>query len=97
VRVIYSPRAILDLIDIASYLAARSPAGARVVEQRIRRTVTLLAEFPGAGRALEQRPQVRVMSVGRHPYLIFYRVTTGELVILHVRHGARQPVDSGDL
>jgi plasmid stabilization system protein ParE len=71
VRVIYSPRALSDLVDIARYLMDRSPAGARAVELRIRRAVTLIAEFPGAGRTLDQRPQVRVMPLGRHPYLIF--------------------------
>ncbi len=96
-RVIYSPRAIADLIEIAGYLIPRSPAGALAVEQRIRRTVSLLAEFPGAGCALEQRHQVRVMPLGRYPYLIFYSVSAEELVILHIRHGARKPVEPGDL
>ena len=86
-------------MQIAGYLTARSPAGARAVEQRIRRIVALLAEFPGAGRALEQRPAVRVMPLGRYPYLIFYnyRAPDEELTVLHVRHGARKPVDPTSL
>jgi plasmid stabilization system protein ParE len=97
VRVIYSTRAIADLIDIADYLKARSPAGARAVELRIHRTIALLEEFPGAGRELGQRPQVRVMPLGRYPYLVFYTVSGEELTVLHVRHGARQPVDPESL
>jgi toxin ParE1/3/4 len=93
VRVVYSPRAIADLLHVATYLKARSPSGARVVEQRIRRTIDLLSEFPGAGRALQQRPQVRVIPLGRYPYLIFYTLSGDELTILHIRHAARQPVD----
>ena len=71
-RITYSPRAIADLGEVASYLIARSPSGARAVEKRIRKTVALLAQFPGAGRVLEQRPAVRVIPLGRYPYLIFY-------------------------
>lgn len=92
-RATYSPRAVADVIDIAAYLKVRSPAGARAVEQRIHRTVALLAEFPGAGRALQQRPQVRVLPLGRSPYLIFYTLSGEELTVLHIRHAARQPVD----
>jgi toxin ParE1/3/4 len=97
VKATYSPRAIADLHDIASYLTSRSPAGARAVERRIRKTVALLAEFPGAGRALEQRPAVRLVPLGRYPYLIFYTVSGDELIILHVRHGARKPIEPENL
>jgi addiction module RelE/StbE family toxin len=93
VKVTYSPRAIADLGEIADYLTARSPSGAHAVEQRIHKTVALLAEFPGAGRAVEQRPAVRVMPLGRYPYLIFYTISDDELIVLHVRHGARRPVE----
>ena len=92
-RVVYGARALADVIDIAAYLKARSPAGARAVELRIRRTIALLAEFPSAGQALEQRPQVRIMPLGRYPYLIFYTLSGEELTVLHIRHAARQPVD----
>jgi toxin ParE1/3/4 len=93
VKIVYSPRAIADIIDIADYLKARSPTGAHAVQLRIERSIALLAEFPGAGRTLAQRPQVRVMPLGRYPYLIFYTVSGEVLTVLHIRHAARQPVD----
>jgi plasmid stabilization system protein ParE len=67
------------------------------VEQRIRRTIGLLSEFPGAGRALAQRLQIRVIPIGRYPYLIFYTLSGDELTLLHIRHAARQPVDPEQL
>ena len=96
-RVRYSPRAIGDLEGIADYLATRSRQGMRAVESSIRATVALLGEFPRSGRVLEQRPQVRVIPVARFPYLIFYTVTDGMVVILHIRHGARRPIDPDEL
>jgi plasmid stabilization system protein ParE len=33
---------------------------------------------------------VRMAPLGRYPYLIFYAIEGDDVVILHVRHGARQ-------
>jgi toxin ParE1/3/4 len=96
-KVRYRPRAVADLVGIADYLSERSPAGVRAVEARIRATVELLRQFPGSGRMLEQRSQVRVMPLVRYPYLIFYAVAEEELVILHIRHGAREPISPDEL
>ena len=54
------------------YLTEGSLQGALAVERRIREVINRLAEFPGMGRELTQRPGVRVMPLGRYPYLIFY-------------------------
>lgn len=93
----YSSRAIGDLAEIADYLIARSPRGAQSVEAAIHRTIEVIASFPGAGRTLRQRPTVRVVPVGRYPYLVFYTARTDEIMILHVRHGARRPVNPGNI
>lgn len=96
-RVRYTPRASGDIAGIADYLVERSPVGARAVEARIRWTVQLLADFPFSGRPLAQRPEVRVMPVVRYPYLVFYSVGEGEIVVLHIRHAARAPVEEDAL
>jgi len=93
----YSPRATADIIAIADYLTERNRVAARAVEGAIRRAVDLLSEFPGSGRVLTQRSNVRVMPVVRYPYLIFYTANSNEVFILHVRHGARAPVKPEEL
>jgi plasmid stabilization system protein ParE len=97
VKLRYSPRVRRDLAEIADYLTARSPKGALSVERRIRKTIDLITAFPGAGRRLDQRPAVRVMPIGRYPYVVFYTLNADEIVILHVRHGAREPIDPSSL
>jgi len=97
VRVRYSPRAAVDLAVIADYLTERSPQGAQAVERAIRTTIALIADFPGCGRALAQRRTVRVIPVTRYPFLIFYTVTEESVIVLHIRHAARRPVDPDDL
>ena len=93
----YSPRALGDLAAISDYLTERSPAGARAVEQAIRSTVSMLEQFPSGGRALRQRPGVRVMPTPRFPLLIFYETAADEVLILHIRHAARTPLAADDL
>jgi toxin ParE1/3/4 len=93
----YSPRALGDLAAISDYLTERSPAGAQAVAQAIRATVSLLEQFPAGGRALRQRPDVRVMPTPRLPFLIFYTTVSDELMVLHIRHAARAPLSTDDL
>jgi plasmid stabilization system protein ParE len=37
-----------------------------------------------------REPGVRRIPAGRYPYLVYYTVEANEVVILHVRHGARR-------
>jgi toxin ParE1/3/4 len=60
------------------------------VRERIERTIALIAEVPERAQLTDERG-VRKMPVRSYPYLIFYAVDGDELVILHVRHGARRP------
>ena len=84
-------------MEIGDYLSERSPSGAAAVEYRIRMAIELVAHFPGSGRRLEQRPAVSVIPLGNYPYQIFYTCSGDELVVLHVRHSARKPLDPSDL
>jgi toxin ParE1/3/4 len=47
-----------------------------------------LARYPGIGR-VSDIPGIHVLPVGRYPYLVYHTIATGDLTIIHVRHGAR--------
>ena len=96
-KVRFSPLATDDIIQIANYLTERNPRAALAIDTAIRGAVRLLGEFPGSGRALTQRPDVQVMPLVRYPYLIFYTAIGGDVLVLHVRHGARAPVMPDEL
>jgi plasmid stabilization system protein ParE len=34
---------------------------------------------------------VHALWLGRYPYIVCYRVTANEVLIIHIRHGARRP------
>ena len=59
--------------------------------------VDLAATFPASGRIVSSRPTVRTIPLGSHPYIIFYTATDEELIVLHIRHGAWDPIDPAGL
>ena len=90
-RVRYTPRARRHLASIHNYLAPRNPRAATRVIARIRRTVRTLGEFPLIGHQ-GQLPSTREMNVKGLPYIVVYRVETGDkdsVAILGVFHGAQ--------
>lgn len=92
----FDPRALSDLQEIRDYLVQRSSTGADRVRLHIAETIDRLSDFPSLGRPTDQ-PGVRILPLTRYRYLVFYAVIRSEVVILHVRHGARQPIDPSTL
>jgi plasmid stabilization system protein ParE len=91
-NVVYAPRALRDLKSISLYLLERNPTGAANVLGAIKSSIETLAFFPQIGRLVDNAGHLRVPVV-QYPYVIFYRIEADELLILHVRHTARRPVD----
>jgi toxin ParE1/3/4 len=90
-RLVYSPRAIRDLEQIASYYRAVADAGiAAEISQRIERVINRIARSPQSAPRLVGRPDIRVVLVLRYPYKVFYRLRGDAVEILHVRHTARR-------
>jgi len=92
-KVVYTAAALGDLAEIADWLAIHYPSIAPAVERRIRLAVAVIGRWPESARRSGKRPGVRVATVGRYPYRIFYRVAGDTVEILHVHHAARQPWD----
>lgn len=88
-KVRFSSDALADLDQIFSYIAADNVTAAAAVVERVEQSVGRLADFPNLGHPTEY-PGMRVLPLGRYPYLIFYELTADAIVIHHVRHGARR-------
>jgi plasmid stabilization system protein ParE len=88
-KVRYTDTALGELEDIFSYLFERNPAAAKAVAARVRDIAALLAEYPFLGHEADE-PSVRVAPLIRYPFLVFYTVNEDEIVVLNVRHAARQ-------
>ena len=89
-RLRFTPRALAELEAILATIAEQAPQGARRVEDRIRKAIALLVGHPMGGQQTSN-PRLRRIVVRPYPYLIFYEVIGDEVVIIAVRHGARDP------
>ena len=86
----YTPKALAELTDILAYIAERSPQGARNVQARIQAITALLVQHPHSGQLTSESGLRRIVTLP-YPYLIFYEVTAEEVVVIGVRHAAREP------
>ena len=84
-RIRYTPRARSDLQNILEYLDERNPLGALNVKRVLQSTLKLIEQFPESGRLAAQR--VRVLPVGRYPYLIYWTIERGEAWVLRASPG----------
>ncbi len=91
-RLVVSPRARRDLIDIGDHIAADAPGRAAAFIAEIEVRCHDIAQFPLAAPA---RPElgsgVRVMPFRR--YLLVYTLRGDEVRIERVLHGARNITD----
>jgi toxin ParE1/3/4 len=91
-KLVYSRRALADLDEIAAYYSTRaSPAVAKSIEGRLVEVIERICRMPEAAPRVSQRSHVRVATVVRYPYRIFYRLRDDTIDILHIRHTSRRP------
>jgi toxin ParE1/3/4 len=88
VKIRFTPEALIEFSEILEYLKTRSPGGARNVSARVKAVLTNLSDYPLSG-TLTDMEQMRRIKVQHYPYLIFYRVEEQEIIILGIRHAAR--------
>ncbi len=78
-----------DLDDIWSYIAADNTAAADKTIVRLLEKFDMLARQPLIGEACpELKPDLRNFPV--RPYVIYYQVHAGDVVILRVLHGSQE-------
>jgi addiction module RelE/StbE family toxin len=87
-KVHYSRRALRQLDEIFTYVAANDRRAAASIVARVEALVQLIARHPMIGRPTDV-PDVRVFRAAPYPYLIFYRAETESVTILRVRHTSR--------
>jgi toxin ParE1/3/4 len=88
-RVKWLRKALRNLDDEASYIAADSLAAAQLVVQRVLDAVSILPEQPGLGRP-GRVPGTRELVVLHTPYIVPYRVRGEVIEILRVFHTSRR-------
>ena len=98
-RIVISDRALGDLQDIRDYIARHSPTNAAKFLERLLTELNVIEATP---EAFALAPEDNLVPYALRqfvvkPYRIPYRVEGKRVQILHVRHGARLPVQPEDL
>lgn len=88
-RVAWSRRALRDLEDIATYIAADSPTYAGIVVKGIVRQTRMLSRFPRTGRKVPEFDDENIRELIVYSYRVIYRLQEENIVIAAVIHGRR--------
>lgn len=86
----FTPRAIENLAEIAAYISARNPSGARRVQADILDSLQTVTLFPKVGRR-QTVEGVRKLVTRKYSYLIYYALDdeADGIVVLSLKHPAR--------
>lgn len=85
-QVVWTRRALADLITIRGYIGQFSPLAAQRMALRLRRAAESLADHPLRGRLATATLRELVVVP---PYVIRYHVGDGMVRIVRIRHAAR--------
>ena len=88
-RVVWSPRALTDLEEIATFIGSDSPSYAKAVVRRIVNLTRSLRKFPRSGRVVPELGDKRLRELFAYSYRVIYRVQEREVLIVAVVHGRR--------
>jgi plasmid stabilization system protein ParE len=88
-RVSWRPEAFEDLEEIERFVARDSATYARLLAQRIVDASARLAAFPDSGRIVPELQDERIREVIVRSYRVMYRVSSEEVEVVAVLHGAR--------
>jgi plasmid stabilization system protein ParE len=89
--IVYLPGALRDLRRIARWYRRRRPAYERRFFERLRVTIGLIERAPESFPAMLADTELRRARVLRSPYSVAFLVVAGEIHIVAVIHGARNP------
>jgi toxin ParE1/3/4 len=83
------PEAEEELRDAARFYEAEQQGLGRALIQEVRRACRFIAEHPMAARI--ERGEVRVRTIARFPYRIYYRARADEILVIAIGHRRRRP------
>lgn len=93
-KIIWDKKALEELTEILEYISKESKSGARIVRTAIIETIKTLKKQPYVFSAdcLKENNDNNYRAFIVYSYRISYKVTTGEVIILRVRHTSREPL-----
>jgi plasmid stabilization system protein ParE len=106
-QIVWLPKALDNLKEIKEYIDTESPKSAKMVAERIKKTVSLLQENPHLGKpslvdgfreyevsraTLENKKIASEIQVSKLPFVIPYKVIDDKIIIVRVFHTKQKPI-----
>lgn len=90
-RIIWSPSARWDLVDLKDYISLDSPLNAKRFVTSLFDAVERLAEYPLSGRVVPEFGDEQLREIIKRPCRIVYRInqTNSLIEIVRIWHSAR--------
>ena len=89
VEIVWTESALLDLQEIAEYIALDKVRAAEKLVSNVFGRVELLSDSPESGRKVPELRKSRYREVIVGPCRIIYRISADSIIILHVMRGER--------
>lgn len=89
-EVIWTEPALLDLVEIAEYIALDKYSAAKKLVQNVFSSIERLEQFPNSGRLPPELENSRYREVIVGPCRIFYRIEKETVYILYLMRGEKQ-------
>ncbi len=89
-KIIWTEPALIDLNEIAEYIALDKPGAASHLVQKIFSKTERLEEFPESGRKPPELKKSRYKEILVDPCRIFYRIEKDKVYILYVMRSERK-------
>jgi addiction module RelE/StbE family toxin len=88
-RVNWSPRALMDVEELANFIEKDSLFYAQAVVTRIVRSTAKLADFPLVGRIVPEFNQPDFRELFVYSYRVIYQVKNETVTVVAIIHGKR--------
>lgn len=89
-KIIWSPLAVDQVRNIASYIALDKPVVAVKWAEKIFDSVELLSEHPEAGRVVPEIKRKNIRELVHDSYRIIYKIKPNEILVLVVKSYRQQ-------
>lgn len=89
-KIIWTEPALIDLNEIAEYIALDRPTAASKLVQKIFTKTERLEDFPNSGRSPPELKKSRYREIIVNPCRIFYRIDENNIYILYVMRSERK-------
>ena len=95
-KIIWSPLAVDQIRDIASYIALDKPTVAIQWAEKIFDSVEILLDFPESGRMVSEINRKEIRELIQGSYRIIYKIKAKEILVLVVQN-SRQKLKENEI